>query len=92
MGDLNFKKHILMVLEQHGNEPLVTRSQAKRLLARFEKFMEIVLDFQDVESIGQAFADEIFRVFHNEHPNINLYPINVNDQVLSMIKRAQNVI
>ena len=71
MGDLNFKKHILMVLEQHGNKPLVARSQAKRLLTRFDRFKEIVLDFQDVESIGQAFVDEIFRVFHNERPNIN---------------------
>jgi uncharacterized protein (DUF1330 family) len=92
MGNLNFKKHIPMVLEQHGSEGLVTRSQAKRLLTRFDRFKEIVLDFQDVENIGQAFADEIFRVFHNEHPNINLYSINTNEQVLSMIKRAQNVI
>jgi anti-sigma regulatory factor (Ser/Thr protein kinase) len=92
-GDDDFgftKTHIPVFLAQHGEENLISRSQAKRLLTRFDRFKEIVLDFQDVESIGQAFADEIFRVFHNEHPNINLYPINTNEQVLNMIKRAQN--
>jgi len=89
--DFGFTKtHIPVFLAQHGDENLISRSQAKRLLTRFDRFKEIILDFQDVESIGQAFADEIFRVFHNEHPNINLYPINTNEQVLNMIKRAQN--
>ncbi len=86
------KTHIPVFLAQHGKENLISRSQAKRLLTRFERFKEIILDFQDVESIGQAFADEIFRVFQNEYPNINLYPINANEQVLNMIKRAQSVI
>jgi anti-sigma regulatory factor (Ser/Thr protein kinase) len=88
--DFGFTKtHIPVFLAQHGEENLISRSQAKRLLTRFDRFKEVILDFQDVESIGQAFADEIFRVFHNEHPNINLYPINTNEQVLNMIKRAQ---
>lgn len=85
------KTHIPVFLAQHGEENLISRSQAKRLLTRFDRFKEIILDFQNVESIGQAFADEIFRVFHNEHSNINLYPINANEQVLNMIKRAQSV-
>jgi len=29
-----------------------------------------MLDFRNVPTIGQAFADEIFRVFANEHPGI----------------------
>jgi anti-sigma regulatory factor (Ser/Thr protein kinase) len=91
--DFGFTKtHIPVFLAQYGEENLISRSQAKRLLIRFDRFKEIVLDFQDVESIGQAFADEIFRVFQNEHPNINLHSINTNEQVLNMIKRAQNAI
>lgn len=84
------KTHIPVFLAQHGNENLISRSQAKRLLARFDKFKEIILDFQDVEIIGQAFADEIFRVFLAEHPTINLYPINANEQIMQMINRARN--
>jgi hypothetical protein len=89
--DFDFTKtHVPVFLAQHGNENLISRSQAKRLLTRFDKFKEIILDFQDVEIIGQAFADEIFRVFQNEHPTINLYPINANPEVLGMIQRARN--
>lgn len=47
-----------------------SRSEAKRLLAGLDKFKVIVLDFQGVGSIGQGFADEIFRVFQGEHPDI----------------------
>lgn len=86
------RTQIPVFLAQHGAENLISRSQAKRLLARFEKFKEIILDFKDVQEIGQAFADEIFRVFKNEHPNINLHPINTNEQITKMILRAQNVI
>lgn len=85
------KTHVPVFLAQYGNENLISRSQAKRLLTRFDRFKEIVLDFQNVDSIGQAFADEIFRVFTNEHPRINLYPVNANDEVMRMIRRAQNV-
>jgi anti-sigma regulatory factor (Ser/Thr protein kinase) len=89
--DFGFTKtHIPVFLAQHGDENLISRSQAKRLLTRFDRFKEIVLNFQNVESIGQAFADEIFRVFQNEHPNINLHPINANEQVMKMINRARN--
>ncbi len=89
--DFGFSKtHVPVFLAQHGNENLISRSQAKRLLTRFERFKEIVLDFKDVDGIGQAFADEIFRVYKNEHPNIHLYPINTNEQIAKMILRAQN--
>ena len=26
--------------------------------------------------IGQAFADEVFRVFRREHPNVGIIPVN----------------
>lgn len=90
--ELGFAKTIVPVfLAEYGNENLVSRSQAKRLLTRFEKFKEIVLDFSRVNSIGQAFADEIFRVFQAEHPSIRLLSINANEEVTKMIQRALEV-
>lgn len=87
--DHDFSKTIVPVrLAAYGSENLVSRSQAKRLLARFEKFREIVLDFDGVQMIGQAFADEIFRVFVREHPDIHLVPIRANSDVESFILRA----
>src|SRR5205823_6040733 len=63
-GDYSFTKtHVPIALAKQGQDNLVSRSQAKRLLARFDKFTEVCLDFAGVDSIGQAFADEIFRVF-----------------------------
>jgi len=86
-----FDKTIVPVfLATYGEENLISRSQAKRLLARFEKFKEIILDFERVERIGQAFADEIFRVFSNAHPEISLHPSNMNKQVKNMVQRAKS--
>ncbi|WP_081687044.1 STAS-like domain-containing protein [Chitinilyticum litopenaei] len=70
------------------NESLVSRSQARRLAARFEGFKMVVLDFDQVEEIGQAFADEIFRVFASDHPDVRLHTLNANTAVQRMIGRA----
>ncbi|MEL7142694.1 MAG: DUF4325 domain-containing protein [Cyanobacteria bacterium J06643_4] len=84
-----FNKTVVPVkLAQYGDSKLVSRSQAKRLLVRFDRFETIVLDFKDVDRVGQAFADEIFRVFQNKHTHIDLQPINTNEAVARMISRA----
>ena len=75
-------------LSAYGEDNLISRSQAKRLLARFDVFKEIILDFDKVESIGQAFADEVFRVFRQQNPEINIYPIRTNEQVKKMIRHV----
>uniref|UniRef100_UPI0011849710 STAS-like domain-containing protein n=1 Tax=Chlorobium sp. KB01 TaxID=1917528 RepID=UPI0011849710 len=46
---------------------IVSGSQAKRLVSRFEKFKPVILDFEHVEETGQAFADKIFKVFDISH-------------------------
>jgi anti-sigma regulatory factor (Ser/Thr protein kinase) len=85
-GDYGFSKtHVPVFLATYGDENLISRSQAKRLLTRFEKFKEIILDFTNVTSIGQAFADEIFRVFQAQNPDVHLVPINMSEQIQKMI-------
>jgi STAS-like domain of unknown function (DUF4325)/Bacterial regulatory proteins, gntR family len=85
-----FDKTIVPVrLARLGNENLISRSQAKRLIARFERFRWVVLDFQDVPEIGQAFADEVFRVFAKAHPNIVLGYTNAIPTVEQMINRVK---
>lgn len=66
----------------------LSRSEARRLTNGLEKFTEIRLDFAKVESIGQGFADEIFRVWSNAHPAIKLIPINMIDPVSFMVNRS----
>lgn len=67
---------------------LTSRSQAKRLMARAGKFKVVILDFEHIERVGQAFSDEVFRVFKNRHPDIELFAINTNEEINSMILRA----
>jgi anti-sigma regulatory factor (Ser/Thr protein kinase) len=67
----------------------VSRSQARRVLAGLDKFKKVVLDFDRVPAVGQAFVDEIFRVFVKKHPKITLISINTNDAVKFMIGRVK---
>lgn len=88
--EYTFSKTVVPVeLAVYGDETLISRSQAKRLLARVENFRTVTFDFNDVPAIGQAFADEIFRVFQNAHPDIRLVPINCSEDIARMIGRAR---
>ncbi|HVT88825.1 MAG TPA: DUF4325 domain-containing protein [Tepidisphaeraceae bacterium] len=84
------KTQVPLRLAAFGDENLLSRSSAKRVLARIERFDEVLLDFKEVDSIGPAFADEIFRVFAREHPKVQLIVINANAQITAMIRRAQS--
>ena len=82
------KTHVPIKLGNYPGEQLVSRSQAKRILTRFEEFSEVLLDFHGVEESGQAFADEIFRVFRNQHPDIKIIAVRAEPDVQNMIDRA----
>ena len=83
------KTHVLVSLANIEGGTLVSRSQAKRLLARLDRFKEVVLNFDKLDDIGPAFADEIFRVFALEHPHVRLQAVNTSDRVDQMIRRAR---
>jgi hypothetical protein len=83
------RTHLPLKLATFGDESLVSRSSARRVLSRVDRFDEVLLDFAGVRSVGQAFADEIYRVFAAEHPAVQLLAINANEQVSSMIRRAE---
>jgi len=68
---------------------LLSRSQAKRMVARFEKFSEVELNFAGIEHIGQAFADELLRVWPLAHPQTRLLVGKANDAVLNMVKHVR---
>jgi anti-sigma regulatory factor (Ser/Thr protein kinase) len=89
--DFGFDKtNVPIKLAQFAGQRMVSRSQAKRVLARIGEFKVAAFDFAGVRMIGQAFADEIFRVFHNAHPDIRLEVLNAGPDVLNMIRRVEN--
>jgi hypothetical protein len=49
-----------------------------------------MLDFTGVAEIGQAFADEIFRVFRNEHPDTILEAVGTTENIDRMIRYVQS--
>lgn len=55
---------------------------------RVEKFENVIFDFSGIEAVGQAFADEIFRVYAQKHSEITLVPINMVEDVGRMVKKA----
>ena len=88
--DYGFSKTVVPVtLARNGSDALVSRSQAKRVLARVDQFRVVIFDFRGVESIGQAFADELFRVYPRVHPEIEFHAVNTTVDVDSMIARAK---
>lgn len=89
--DLAFTKTVVPVrLAQYGHEKLISRSQAKRLMVRVDRFKVVILDFAGVETIGQAFADEIFRIFTRNHPEVEIVPTHANPTVHAAIQAVRN--
>lgn len=89
--DYGFTKTVVPVdLTRYGDDNLVSRSQARRLLARVDRFRTVVLDFKGIDAIGQAFADEVFRVFPGLHPEVKVVEINARSAVKRMISRARS--
>jgi len=85
------KTRISVGLMQHGGVALVSRAQGKRLVDRLEKFKEIILDFEGVQKIGQGFADELFRLFPNAHPDVHMHLVNQSESIEKMVRHVRAV-
>ena len=83
-------KTTIPVFEACMDRDPLARSQARRLTARLEAFREVILDFEKTGMMGQGFADEVFRVFKNSHPEVKLTPVGMNPVVDSMYRHAVN--
>jgi len=83
------KTEIPVRLFKYGKN-LLSRSEARRIIFGLEKFKEISLNFSGVDTVGQSFADEIFRVWQSQFPDKKIVYINANENVLAMIKMAIN--
>ena len=68
----------------------VARSEARRLLDGLARFRHVILDFRGVESVGQGFVDEVFRVWAGAHPEVELTAENMSAPVAFMVGRARS--
>ena len=78
---------IIVKLFERGVD-FVSRSEAKRLVLGLDRFRHVVVDFRGIGSIGQGFADEIFRVWAQAHPDVRLEAINMGEPVRLMVERS----
>ncbi len=84
-----FTKTVIPMRGMFDSAP-VSRSQAKRVCHRLDSFKEIVLDFDGLDWMGQAFAHQLFVVYRNQHPDMVMTPINMNDEVAKMYSHVMN--
>lgn len=84
-----FSKTGVKVKLYHQDVDYVSRSQARRILAGLEKFKTVEFDFKDVATVGQAFADEVFRVWQTTYKDIKIMIKNANENIMLMIRRAK---
>lgn len=89
-SDYGFDKTEIRVKLYTSGGVHISRSQARRILEGLEKFKVILLDFENVPLVGQAFVDEIYRVFQNAHPDILIQEENMSEGVKFMVERAKN--
>lgn len=87
-GVFAFNKTTTRISLYELDSDFISRSQARRVLSGLEKFKKIILDFKDVDTVGQGFADEVFRVWGKRHSDIKIEYKNANNSVIFMIKRA----
>ncbi len=64
---------------------LASRAQARRVALRLQRFRRVELDFDGLADVGHGFADELLRVFHHQHPEVELVPLNMAPRVAAMV-------
>jgi len=77
----------VVTLFEHGDR-FVSRSEAKRLTHGLERFSKAIIDFKGVTEVGQGFVDQVFRVWQEDHPGVEIEPINMNSAVRFMVARG----
>jgi biotin operon repressor/anti-sigma regulatory factor (Ser/Thr protein kinase) len=84
--DYKFEKTRAMV--KLFQRQYISRSEARRLHHGLDKFKVIILDFKGVKTIGQGFADELFRVFMQNHPEITLEIVHLKPSLQTIINHV----
>jgi len=87
--EYEFAKTDVRIALYKAGRNFVSRSQARRVLAGLDAFKHLVLDFQNVQAIGQGFADEIFRVWKQNHSQAVIEICNANENVKMMVDHVQ---
>ena len=89
--EYEFSKTDVNIALYKAGSAFLSRSQARRILVGMEKFKHLVLDFQNVTTIGQGFMDEIFRIWKQKNPKAVIEARNANENIKMMIEHVQSM-
>lgn len=78
---------LIALLDAYGDR-LISRSQAQRVTRNLENFSSVLLDFKGIRNVGQGFVDQVFRVFPQQHGNMQIHYCHANEDVTFMIERT----
>jgi len=87
-AELDYRFEKTRVLVKLFRREFVSRSEARRMMAGLDKFRMVELDFRNVKSLGQGFADEVFRVYANAHPHIEIKAVNLSPALEPMLRHV----
>ena len=76
------------ILRQNKNEQINSRNQAKSILSNLNNVRKIKFDFNNVDLIGPAFADELIRGLNKKEKAIEIQWINSNEMIDIMMSHA----
>ena len=71
-----------------GSDEAMSRGEAKQLCTQIEGVTRVILDFSGIVFMGQGFADQLFRVFQEAHPEVELVPQNMNEDIQRMYQHV----
>jgi anti-sigma regulatory factor (Ser/Thr protein kinase) len=85
-GRYGFDRTVLPLKLLTGpNVALESRAQARRVVSRLAHFRHAEVDFGGIDEIGQAFADELFRVQAARGVSLDLRPVRMAPRVQAMV-------
>jgi len=68
---------------------LLSRAEARRATQRLTQFAHADIDFSGIGHLGHGFADELFRVFRRQHPQIELHAVGMAPEVAAMVESVR---
>ncbi|HZF81829.1 MAG TPA: DUF4325 domain-containing protein [Rubrivivax sp.] len=71
---------------------LISRADARRVAGNLTRFQRAEIDFDGVAEIGHGFADELFRVFQCQHPQLAIVPVAMQPRVAGMVGQVMGLV
>ena len=84
------KYRVRVILHECG-EPFMTRAQARSIIEGKDGCFHLILDYTNIQEIGEDFADEIYNIFAKKNPQVRIKSENMSKKVRKIIEKASKM-